>query len=403
MRILRKIFDKDFRFTLIVWAVSLAFLFVGNALAGSVETSPDVGQYDVMSAVVTEIVDTQQWDQEMGEGFVISSSLIIFNAAVTSGDMHGQVVVAEQFLDGWSVATANEVRVRDRVLLLDNQFTQTFEFIDYVRFNYIIILGAVFFVLILLFGGKKGFNAIVSLGFTGMAIFSVLVPAILGGRNIYLTTIIICVFIIVSTLLMVIGPNKKALSAMLGCLGGVFLAAGLMFFMDIVMSLTGIIDQDSQFLLTLPIDITISLNAVVFAGVIIGAVGAIMDVAMSISSSLWEVKLTSPESMSFGKIFKSGINIGKDIMGTMLNTLILAYIGSSLTLILLMTFYSNATSFVELFNREMIAVEFLRALIGSFGIFLAVPLTAGICGWLYSGQTERKEREEHKEQYDPNW
>jgi len=397
MKFLEKFFDKSFRFTLIVWAACITFLFFGNMVADTLDIVPDVDEFDVISAVITEITDIEEWDQEMGTGFVISSTLITFNARITGGEMRGRQVIAEQFLDGWTIATAREVEAGDRILIIYNDFNGVFEFVDYVRINYIIILGAIFFALMLLFGGKKGLNSIVALGFTCMAIFMVLVPAILGGRNIYLTAIVICVFIIVSTLLMVIGPNKKALSAMLGCLGGVILAAGLMFFMDVILNLTGIVDHDSQFLLALPIENQISLNAIVFAGVIIGAVGAVMDVAMSISSSLWEVKLASPDDMSFSKIFKSGINIGKDIMGTMLNTLILAYIGSSLSLILLMSFYFNATSFVELFNREMIVVEFLRALIGSFGIFLAVPLTSGICGWLYAGEKE------HREEYDSNW
>jgi len=231
----------------------------------------------------------------------------------------------------------------------------------------------------------------------------VLVPAILAGRSIHLTAILVSVYIIVSSLVIVIGPSRKALSAILGCLGGVFVAALLMLFMDIVLNLTGAIDQDSQFLLTLPLAQPLSLGAIVFAGVIIGAVGAIMDVATSIASSLWEVKLAvGGEGGGFAQIFKSGLNIGKDILGTMLNTLILAYIGSSLSLILLITFYSYDTSLLELFNREMISVEILRALVGSFGIFSAVPLTSAICGWLYSGKRGEPSRN-RRESYESNW
>jgi uncharacterized membrane protein len=105
-----------------------------------------------------------------------------------------------------------------------------------------------------------------------------------------------------------------------------------------------------------------------------------MDVAMSISSSLWEVREAGGE-YDFRSIFKSGVNIGKDILGTMLNTLILAYIGSSLSFILLITVHTH--SLTALFNLEMIIVEFLRALVGSFGMLLTIPLTAAICGWLY--------------------
>ena len=101
---------------------------------------------------------------------------------------------------------------------------------------------------------------------------------------------------------------------------------------------------------------------------------------MSISSSLWEVQLAGGTS-NFQGLFFAGINVGKDILGTMLNTLILAYIGSSLSAILLIV--AHTTSYMVLLNSEMIIVEFLRALTGSFGMFLTIPLTAAICGWMY--------------------
>ena len=384
---------------ILVWFFSIAFLFVGNRVAtDGLYIASYEDDFVVISGVVTEITRRQESRHEITPDFIITSTLTTFNARITSGELRGQVVTAEHHLDGLMIVREREVTTGDRILLFYDEHIGKYRFIDYIRINYVVILGVIFFALMVLFGGKKGFNSIVALGFTCLAIFWVLVPAILSGRNIYITAIVVCVYIIVSTLLTVIGLNKKSVSAMLGCLGGVLLAGLLMFLMDIILNLTGIVDQDSQFLLALPIEAPISLRAVIFAGVIIGAVGAIMDVAMSIASSLWEVSLANAK-LSFSEIFKSGLNIGKDILGTMLNTLILAYIGSSLSLILLIAFYAHATSFLELFNREMIAVEFLRALIGSFGIFLAVPLTSGICGFLYS----RTEEQRNPESYDSSW
>lgn len=105
-----------------------------------------------------------------------------------------------------------------------------------------------------------------------------------------------------------------------------------------------------------------------------------MDVAMSISSSLWEVREQS-EEISFHSLFRLGINIGQDVMGTMANTLILAYIGGSLSVVLLLSAYS--TSLMYLMNMEMIVVEILQSLIGSFGILFAMPLTSFICAIIY--------------------
>jgi uncharacterized membrane protein len=305
---------------------------------------------------------------------------IIFNARITGGERRGQIVAVEQVLNN-PLVNEREVTTGNRVLLVYDEWRGQYFFANYLRINYVAILGAAFVALVILFGRRKGFNGIVALGITCMAIFLVFVPAILAGRNIYIAAILVCVFSIVSTLLIVIGANKKALCAMLGCLGGLLTAGLLMFFMDIALRLTGALNEEIQILLLLPVQIPINLRALIFAGVILGAVGAIMDVAMSIASSLWELRQAGQVS-DFSSIVKSGINIGKDILGTMLNTLILAYIGSSLSLILLITVHSP--TLIELLNMEIIIVEFLRALVGSFGMLLTIPLTAGVCGRLYT-------------------
>lgn len=354
---------------------SILFLFMGNRIAGggvyAYEEWDDMSYY---TGRVTRILDRVEEDQ-----FGIINITIYFEARITWGSRRGEVVQGEQHQSDFFVVSLDDVQVGDRVLLAFDTFGNRYFFADFARINAIAILGVAFLVLVIVFGRMKGLNAIVALGFTCMAVFLVFIPAILAGHNIHITTLIICLFAIVSTLLLVVGPNKKALAAMLGCLGGVFLAALLMFIMDRVLALTGMVDQETQVLLFLenPVD----LRALIFAGVILGAVGAIMDVAMSIASSLWEVREAGGVS-DFKAIMASGINIGKDILGTMLNTLILAYIGSSLSLILLINVYT--TSYLELLNMELIIVEFIRALVGSFGMFLTIPLTAGICGWLYT-------------------
>jgi uncharacterized membrane protein len=137
--------------------------------------------------------------------------------------------------------------------------------------------------------------------------------------------------------------------------------------------------DESIYLAYLPMDTPINLQAIIFASIIIGAMGAIMDVAMSISSALSEIKRQSPEITSKG-LLSSGITIGKDILGTMSNTLVLAYIGSALSTVILLT-VSDA-SLLFLLNREMIVVEILQALVGSFGIFFAIPLTSLFAAWL---------------------
>jgi uncharacterized membrane protein len=154
-----------------------------------------------------------------------------------------------------------------------------------------------------------------------------------------------------------------------------------------VLFLTGIVDENSRYLANLPLETPINLKAIMFAGIIIGAMGAIMDVAMSISSSLWEVK-EKARIINFETLFRSGLAIGRDIMGSMANTLILAYIGSSLSVVLILSVYNN--SLLSLFNTEMIVVEILQALAGSLGILFAIPLTAFFCSIIYLKREKSK-------------
>lgn len=378
-------FNRIFYICILVF--SAAFLFFGNRVASrGPELSLVTFEPPLHSAVVTEVGERLETTAPWGWGQDITNVHISFDARITGGDLRDEIVPAAFSVSSIFEIAVKEVEVGDRVLLRYNEAQNTFFFIDYERIYHVVVLGALLFLLIVLFGRKKGFNSIIALGFTCMAIFLVFVPAILSGLNIYVTAAIVSVYSIASTLFIVIGPNKKALCAMLGCFGGVLLAGALMLFMDNILHLTGFVDQETTSLLSLPTPNPIDLRAIIFAGVIIGSAGAIMDVAMSISSSLWEVKQAGGVS-DFKSIFKSGTEIGKDILGTMLNTLILAYIGSSLSVILLITAFS--TSMLELFNREMIIVEFLRAIVGSFGMFLTIPLTAAVCGWLYTGQVHK--------------
>lgn len=367
-------------FTLLL---SIGLLVAGNRLASTqAHDSGNVQEAIYYTATIVEIVERSERDLGWGS----TSIDIDFTARITTrGSSRGQIITARQQIGDFVLVNEREVSPGDRVVLFHAVWGDSYYFVNYVRMNYIAILGIVFVALVLLLGRKKGFNSLVALGLTCFGVFWVFIPAILSGRNIYIATLIICSYVILTTLLIVIGSNKKTYSAMIGCFAGVLVAGGLMLAMDMVLRLTGALDTETEALLLLPTAQPINLRAIIFAGVIIGAVGAIMDVAMSIASSLWELKEAGGVT-DFKSIATSGVNIGKDILGTMLNTLILAYIGSSLSVILLLN--ANSQSLVALFTREMIIVEFLRALVGSFGMLLTIPITACICGWLYQKKAQ---------------
>lgn len=311
---------------------------------------------------------------------------VVFEAKILSGEHKGELVIATQSIIPFLGDHSEPVKVGNKILLSDDSQNYiltpgndtSWHFESYSRTGALFVLAVIFLALILLFGKIKGAKTIVSLIFTVLAIFIVYIPAIIGGQNIYAWTIVTCAFITVSTIILVYGYSKKTLATALGCIGGVLVAGLLTTIMNSVLRLTGFIDDQATYVYQM--NKAIDLKAIIFGGILIGALGAIMDVSIDIASSLNEVA-SKMEKPDFKTIVSSGLNIGKDIMGTMTNTLILAYIGSSLATVILLT--ASTKSLEYLFNFEMITVEILQALVGSIGILTTLPLTSVIAASLY--------------------
>jgi len=269
-------------------------------------------------------------------------------------------------------AHTTSVRSGTLVFIYGMQGVEEYVVGNIVRLEGIAVLAAAFFIFLLIFGKLKGLATILSLTFSVLAVFLVFMPAILSGRNIYVWTAAVCAFTIVINPLFVGGFNSKSYASQLGCFGGVAIAGALALAMNSALRITGIVDDDSM-LLSSMIDLNIDMKAIVFSMVLIGALGAAIDVSMSISTSVYEMSETALDTR-FGALFKSGLNIGRDIMGAQTGTLVLAYIGSSLSIVLLLVAYQS--SILELLNIEMIIIELLQALIGGFTILFTIPATA---------------------------
>jgi uncharacterized membrane protein len=368
--------------------ISILLIIIGHKIAVKGMPNFHNASFEIVKATVQRSVErielTDTFEPDFEEGYFYDDYLpiqgyqIIFEAKIRDGLRKGEIVRAIQSYSDLMKDTTKEVRKGDYVLLIDTGMGWYFN--GYVRVNKLLGLGLLFVVCVLFFGGKKGFNTILSLGLTCSAVFAVFIPAILTGKNIYVVASLVCAYTTMMTLLIVIGFNKKSLSASVGCISGIIVTAIITLIMDKLLILSGIVDEHSRYLAYLPVETPINLRAIIFAGIIIGAMGAIMDVAMSIASSLWEVKEKAGK-INFETLFRSGLNIGRDIMGSMANTLILAYIGTSLSVVLLLSVYTDSLS--SLLNMEMIAVEILQALAGSFGILFAMPLTAFFCATIY--------------------
>lgn len=386
-RLRRKLFSRRMAVLMLTTLGSLLYLWTAGRYANSnLPVFERIYQDDCERAQVVGILARRSAVQQVDGVSYGRGVNITFAAQLQSGPNKGDMITVVQNVDPDSPYQMREVKTGDKVLvIIDPSITDSRAWIlgEYVRTDTLLLLAGVLCVLMLLFGQFNGFCTVLSLVFTCVAVFCTFVPAILSGRNIYVWTMLTCGFIIVMTLLLVNGANRKSLCGGIGCLGGVLCAGAVTTLADAMLRLTGMVDEESLYLKFLLEEQTIDLNAIIFAGILIGAVGAIMDVAISMASALYELasKLERP---TFAGLLKSGFTIGRDVLGTMSNTLVLAYIGGSLSTTLLLMAYSG--SLLALLNREMIVVEILQAIVGSFGLLFTIPLTSLACALLYSGR-----------------
>ncbi len=353
---------------------SLLYIFVGRYIAMQGYPEWEEAADAPLQAKVIAIISDEKVD---------ATRTVVFDARVQKGDLRGETVRAEQIVYDHVYPQQDPVEVNNKVLVFENPNNSSdieWSMLEYVRSDMILYLAIIFVAAVIIFGRFKGVNTIISLAFTILAVFAVFIPAVLSGQNIYIWAIITCIYTIVMTMLFINGADKKSMAAGLGCFSGVLTAGLLTLLMDQLLNLTGMLNEDTLYLQMLPIDSVIDLKGIIFAAIIIGAMGAVMDVAMDISSSLNELRTNIPDINS-NQLVKSGFNIGRDVLGTMANTLVLAYIGSSLSTTLLFVAYN--VTFVELMNMELIVVELLQAIVGSIGILAAIPFTSFICAALY--------------------
>ncbi len=267
----------------------------------------------------------------------------------------------------------------------------------YDKTGWLILILCLFGGAILLIGGMKGLKALISLVLTVALIFWILIPGILEKQNPLILTIFVCSLTILITFLIVSGFHKKTFAAIMGTISGVVVAGLIGAIFSNAMLLTGV-NEHARMLSVSPKALEnmeegstkmFDFTGIMLSGIMISALGACMDVGMSIASSLSELKKENP-AMTKGRLIKSGMNIGKDVMGTMTNTLILAYVGSALCCILL--YAANDMPLVTVLNQEEISMELLKSLAGSIGLVFTIPLTAVISGLIMGSDFSNSEK-----------
>ncbi len=235
-------------------------------------------------------------------------------------------------------------------------------------------LGLGLILLLVLFFGRRGIKSFSALIVTCVMLIFVMIPLIYNGMDPVLAVAVFGSATIIVTLLMVHGPSASSLAAGCGAVGGVLVAALIAYFMKSILWITGTLDEESISLLYTDNGSKLDISAILFAAIVIGSLGGTIDVSVSIASSLEELKEKMGDNIKGWELVRSGMSIGCDIMGASLNTMILAYVGSSLQLLMLFSAYNITLK--EIINNEMITVELLRSLAGCFGLLMSVPITS---------------------------
>jgi len=370
---------KRFFFFLILLSM---FLNYSSALALGSETDSLGNEEDTektVRAIVLEVTkDTAEpeYDEEVFGQF----DKYFVKVRITEGIHRGEELTVEHHIDD-QMAYNIIVQENDEVLLFMEE-DETGEILaayiyELARDKYLYYLVFGFGALLLILGGIKGLKAIVTLVLTVLAVVKVLLPLVLKGYNPLLVSVGICAGISIVTFLIVNGFGKKTFSAIIGTTGGVVAAGLIAFYIGNLARLTGLGNEEAQMLLFIPQETNFDFQGLLFAGIIIGALGAVMDVGMSIASAMHEIEIKKPD-IKPRELIKAGMNVGRDVMGTMSNTLILAYTGGSIHLMLLMMAYN--IPFRDIINQDMMASEILRALAGSIGLIITIPLTAVVSG-----------------------
>jgi uncharacterized membrane protein len=351
--------------------------------------------FNILPAFAGDILDSQIGKVQSVESYdMVSPSTMldqkrqIVEIELLSGEDKGETVVIENTLMG-NPAFDIELKGGDKIILHvenDGVGGKKFFAADKYRAGGLLFLAGLFSFLLVIIGGRKGVSSLVSIAVTLSLIFWGLTPMVLSGINPIAATVLICIIAAISTLYLVGGLNYKSTSAILGTVLSLAIGGALAILSIKIASLTGFSSEETTFLFSANPEL--NFVGILASAMIIGALGAVMDIGMSISSTINELYKKSPY-LSVKELFESGMNVGQDIIGTMANTLILAYLGGALALVLL----SSNIDLQKFFNLNQVATEIAAALIGSIAIVVCVPISAIIAAYLVRKTPQNDEEE----------
>ena len=325
-------------------------------------------------AVVTAIVQ----DNMTETGTRVGEQVV--EVKLLSGEKKGetlQVTSSSGFLFGAPCTPGMKVVVMQSVAgdtVIASVYTQDREWVIYA-------FGLLYLAVLVLVGGKQGIKGGIGLVFTFFSILLWYLPMVYRGFSPFWSAVFICLITTLATMLLIGGFTKKTVVATAGTVGGVLTAGVAATLFSLASGITGYNVSDIETLMTLWNTLDIQVGGLLFSGLLISSLGAVMDVAMSIASSMSEILAQNP-GLTRKELLKAGIRVGRDMMGTDSNTLILAFAGSSVSMLLLN--YAYDLPYRQIINSNNIGIAVMQVLAGCFGVVLSVPITVAAGAILYT-------------------
>jgi uncharacterized membrane protein len=376
---------------LIGGAVTLILLLVALVIIGprikqrpaTPERELGPGETETMTARVAEVLEEGIVESGFGSGQPYQRLLL----HVESGSMAGKEVIVEE-------GTLNVVgqerlfRAGDRVYLeraIGPQQERLY-ITDFVRSGSLLGIAALFVGLVLLVGRGKGLRALLGTLFSLAVILAVILPQIKAGRDPVSVSVAGSVVLLSISTYLVYGWNPKAHAALAGMALSLALTAVLAWLFVDWSHLSGFGTEESAYLLA-ELGPGVSLRGVVLSGIIIGSLGVLDDVCIGQASAIFEL-VNANRDLDWKELFRRSLNIGRDHIAAMVNTLFLAYVGAAMPLVMVFSIYQEPLW--RRINREPISEEIVRTLAGSIGLVLAVPITSLIASWLARWMIQRE-------------
>jgi uncharacterized membrane protein len=340
---------------------------IGSALAQTVHQEFQ----ELIKAEVLEVVDESEREVTGTDTTTLVQTLRV---QLLEGEKAGEVVRFEN--DLVTLEPGDKIFV-NRLSAIDG--TEYYTFRDIERRGPLMVLLVLFAGLVIWLSGWQGVRAITSLGISFAAIVFLLIPALLKGYSPALTSLVIAGLILSATLFFTHGVKPRVIITFMGTFGAVAATCFISWIWVTWMRFTGLADDTSVYL-SLASDGVIDLSGLLLGGIIIGLLGVLDDVSITQASVVQELKAAN-HMFGFKELYTRALRVGRDHVGSLVNTLALAYAGASLPLLLLYSYSSAPWSIIA--NQEVIAAEIVRILVGSIGLILAVPLTTALAAWYF--------------------